>query len=224
MKISIIIPVRNEAENIGRLLHELQEYRDRGHELIVVDSGSEDETVCIARPLADYLLEAPAGRARQMNAGARIANGDVLWFLHADSQAPDYADELIKNALTNSASTWGRFDIRLSGSNWSLRIVESMMNLRSRLTGIATGDQAIFIHHDLFDKVGGFPDQCLMEDVEISKMLKKFQAPVSLREKLVTSSRRWEQNGVLRTIFLMWLLRAAYFFGVPAEKLCIRYG
>ena len=224
MKISIIIPVRNEAENIGKLLQGLQEYRDRGHALIVVDGGSEDETVFIARPLVDRLIEAPAGRARQMNAGASVASGDVLWFLHADSQVPDHADELIKNALTNGASTWGRFDIRLSGSSRSLRIVESMMNLRSRLTGIATGDQAIFIRHELFDKVGGFPDQCLMEDVEISKMLKKFQSPVSLPEKLVTSSRRWEKNGVLRTILLMWMLRAAYFFGVPAEKLCMRYG
>lgn len=224
MKISIIIPVRNEEENIGRLLHELQEYRDRGHELIVVDGGSEDETVVIARPLVDNLLVAPAGRACQMNLGASMAHGDVLWFLHADSRTPDHADELIKTALTNSASTWGRFDIRLSGSNLSFRIVESMMNLRSRLTGIATGDQAIFISHDLFDRVGGFPDQCLMEDVEISKKLKKFQSPVSLREKLVTSSRRWEQNGVVKTIILMWVLRAAYFFGVPVEKLCLRYG
>ena len=224
MKISIIIPVLNEAGNIGRLLNALQPYRGRGHELIVVDGASEDETVSIARPLADCLLVAPAGRARQMNVGASMAHGDVLWFLHADSQVPQHADELISNALTNCASTWGRFDVRLSGSNKSLRIVEKMMNLRSRLTGIATGDQAIFVNHDLFDRVGGFPDQCLMEDIEISKMLKKFQSPVSLHEKLVTSSRRWEQNGIFRTILLMWVLRAAYFFGVPAEKLCLRYG
>ena len=224
MKISIIIPVRNEAENIGRLLPELQKYRERGHEIIVVDGGSEDETVSLARPLADSLLQTPAGRATQMNAGARKAKGTALWFLHVDSQVPEHADELISNALMNGDSTWGRFDVRLSGSNKSLRIVEAMMNMRSRLTGIATGDQAIFISHDLFVKVGGFPDQCLMEDVEISKMLKRHQSPVTLHEKLLTSSRRWEQNGIFRTIFLMWLLRAAYFFGVPAEKLCLRYG
>jgi len=224
MKISVIIPVQNEAKNIGRLLHELQNCRDRGHELIVVDGGSTDETVIIARPWVDNLLETGAGRATQMNAGASKANGDVLWFLHADSQLPENADKLIVNALTNGASTWGRFDVRLSGRNPSLRMVEAMMNLRSRLTGIATGDQAIFISKDLFQKSGGFPDQCLMEDIEISKKLKKYQSPVSLRETLMTSSRRWEENGILKTILLMWMLRAAYFFGVPVDKLCLRYG
>ena len=224
MKISVIIPVQNEAKNIGRLLHELQNCRDRGHELIVVDGGSTDETVFIARPWVDNLLETGAGRATQMNAGASKANGDVLWFLHADSQLPENADKLIVNALTNGASTWGRFDVRLSGRNPSLRMVEAMMNLRSRLTGIATGDQAIFISKDLFEKSGGFPDQCLMEDIEISKKLKKYQSPVSLRETLMTSSRRWEENGILKTILLMWMLRAAYFFGVPVDKLCLRYG
>jgi len=224
MKISVIIPVQNEAKNIGRLLHELQNCRDRGHELIVVDGGSTDETVFIARPWVDNLLETGAGRATQMNAGAGKANGDILWFLHADSQLPENADELIVNALTSGASTWGRFDVRLSGRNPSLRLVETMMNLRSRLTGIATGDQAIFISKDLFEKAGGFPDQCLMEDIEISKKLKKYQSPVSLRETLMTSSRRWEENGILKTILLMWTLRAAYFFGVPVDKLCLRYG
>ena len=224
MKISVIIPAQNEAKNVGRLLNELQSCRDRGHEIIVVDGGSTDETVFIARPWVDKLLETGAGRATQMNAGASKANGDVLWFLHADSQLPENADELIVNALTNRASTWGRFDVRLSGRNPSLRMVEAMMNLRSRLTGIATGDQAIFISKDLFEKAGGFPDQCLMEDIEISKKLKKFQSPVSLHETLMTSSRRWEENGILKTILLMWMLRAAYFFGVPVDKLCLRYG
>lgn len=224
MKISVIIPVQNEAKNIGRLLQELQSCRDRGHELIVVDGGSADETILIARPWVDNLLETGAGRATQMNAGASKANGEILWFLHADSQVPENADKLIVNAVTNGSSIWGRFDVRLSGRNPSLRMVEAMMNLRSRLTGIATGDQAIFISKDLFEKAGGFPDQCLMEDIEISKKLKKYQSPVTLRETLITSSRRWEEKGILKTVLLMWTLRAAYFFGVPVEKLCLRYG
>lgn len=223
MKISIIIPVLNEAMTIGVLLNSLQSCRDRGHELIVVDGGSEDETASIARPKVDLLLETHAGRARQMNAGASEATGNVLWFLHADSHVPENADKLILNAQTNGTSFWGRFDVRLSGTNWCLRMVEALMNLRSRYTGIATGDQAIFISKDLFEKAGGYPDQCLMEDIEISKRLKKYQPPISLREKLVTSSRRWEERGILRTIILMWVLRAAYFLGVPVEKLCLRY-
>jgi rSAM/selenodomain-associated transferase 2 len=223
VKISIIIPVRNEAENIGGLLNALQLYQDNGHELIVVDGASDDDTVQIARPLADKLIQTTAGRSCQMNAGAAEATGDILWFLHADSQVPGKSDELIINALTNEASTWGRFDVRLSGHCQSLRMVEMMMNFRSRITGIATGDQAIFVSKDLFEKVGGFPDQSLMEDVEISKKLKKYQSPVTVGEKLVTSSRRWEENGVIKTIFLMWMLRAAYFFGIPADKLALRY-
>ena len=209
MKISIIIPVRNEAENIALLLPVLQPYRDRGHELIVVDGGSDDETVQLAEPLADLLLLTVAGRSQQMNAGAAEAGGEVLWFLHADSVLPEMSDQLIANALSGGIHAWGRFDVRLSGRQRSLRMVESMMNLRSRITGIATGDQAIFINKELFEMVGGFPDQCLMEDIEISKRLKEYLPPVALRDKLVTSSRRWENNGVLKTILLMWGLRAA---------------
>lgn len=223
MKISIIIPVRDEAENIGRLLCALQPYRDRGHEVIVVDGGSDDDTVVISKSLADTVLQTSAGRSLQMNAGAGVAKGEVLWFLHADSELPPQADDLIIEAVTTGTFTWGRFDVRLSGRQALLRVVESMMNLRSRLTGIATGDQGIFISRNLFEQVGGYPSQLLMEDIALCKELKKYQSPVSLREKMVTSSRRWEQNGVLRTIFLMWILRAAYYFGVPADKLALRY-
>ncbi len=223
MRISIIIPVRNEADNIGRLLCALQAYRDRGHEVIVVDGGSEDDTVVIAKALADTVIQTSAGRSHQMNTGSADAKGEVLWFLHADSELPEQADELIINAVTMGTSTWGRFDVRLSGKQKLLRVVEKMMNLRSRLTGIATGDQGIFISRKLFEQVGGYPDQLLMEDIALCKELKKYQSPVTLREKMVTSSRRWEKNGVVRTILLMWILRAAYYFGVPADKLALRY-
>lgn len=223
MKISIIIPVRNEAENIGMLLCALQPYRDHGHEVIVIDGGSEDDTVVIAKSLADTVLQTTAGRSHQMNTGSNCAKGEVLWFLHADSELPERADELIINAVTTGTFTWGRFDVRLSGRQILLRVVEKMMNLRSRLTGIATGDQGIFISRKLFEQVGGYPDQLLMEDIALCKELKKYQSPVSIREKMVTSSRRWEKNGVIRTILQMWILRAAYYLGVPADKLALRY-
>jgi rSAM/selenodomain-associated transferase 2 len=223
MMISIIIPVRNEAENIGRLLCSLQPYRDQGHEVIVIDGGSEDDTVVLAKSLADTVMQTSAGRSQQMNAGSEVARGDVLWFLHADSELPERADELIINAVTTGTFSWGRFDVRLSGRQILLRVVEKMMNLRSRLTGIATGDQGIFISRKLFEQVGGYPEQLLMEDIALCKELKKYQSPVSIREKMVTSSRRWEKNGVIRTIVQMWILRAAYYFGVPADKLALRY-
>ncbi len=175
MKISIIIPARNEAENIGRLLCALQPYRDRGHEVIVVDGGSEDDTIVIAAALADTLLQTPAGRSHQMNAGSKEAKGEILWFLHADSELPEQADGLIISAVTTGAYTWGRFDVRLSGRQKLLRVVEKMMNLRSRMTGIATGDQGIFISRKLFEKAGGYPDQLLMEDIALCKHLKKYQ-------------------------------------------------
>jgi rSAM/selenodomain-associated transferase 2 len=223
MKISIIIPVKNEAENIGRLLCELQTYRDKGHQVIVVDGGSTDNTVMIAKPLSDTLVQTLPGRSHQMNAGATLAQGEVLWFVHADSVLPKRADEHIINAVTTGTHTWGRFDVSLSGHQRLLRVVETMMNIRSRLTGIATGDQGIFINRKLFETAGGFPDQRLMEDVALSKILKRYQAPFCLNQKLETSSRRWEKNGIMRTIFLMWRLRLAYYIGVPADKLALYY-
>ena len=219
MKLSIIIPVLNEAEVIGPLIKSLQTLRHRGHEVIVVDGGSRVVTREIAGLFVDQLIHAPAGRAQQMNAGAQSAVGHVLWFLHAVSQFPEEADELILSALGGAADSWGRFDIRLSGRQKIFRLLECMINLRSRLSGIATGDQGIFVSASLFNKTGGYPVQPLMEDIALCKCLKKIQSPVCIQEKLVTSSRRWEQNGVLSTILLMWRLRAAYFFGVPAEKL-----
>lgn len=219
MKLSIIIPVLNDAEVIAPLIKSLQTLRHRGHEVIVVDGGSRDDTREIAGLFVDQLIHAPAGRALQMNAGAQSADGHVLWFLHADSQLPEQADELIFSTLGGATEAWGRFDIRLSGRQKIFRLLEYMINLRSRLSGIATGDQGIFVSASLFNKTGGYPVQPLMEDIALCKCLKKIQSPVCIREKLVTSSRRWEQNGVLSTILLMWRLRVAYFFGVPAEKL-----
>jgi rSAM/selenodomain-associated transferase 2 len=220
-QLSIIIPALNEAAGIEATLRPLQPLREQGHEIIVANGGSEDATVALATPLCDRLVHAPRGRARQMNEGARYACGNYLLFLHADSVLPDYAPSLISTAL--QSHTWGRFDVRLSGRHWLLRIIEFMMNLRSRLTGIATGDQAIFVMRGLFEELGGYPDLALMEDIELSKQLKRHGPPACLKQKVLTSSRRWEARGILKTVLLMWRLRLAYFFGIHPEQLHRHY-
>jgi rSAM/selenodomain-associated transferase 2 len=222
MRLSIIIPTLNEAAHIGATLQPLQDLRARGHEVILVDGGSQDETLSVAAAQVDLCLTAPTGRARQMNAGAALASGDILWFLHADTHVAAYSDRIIL-AACDAADSWGRFDVRLSGHQALLRLVEQLMNLRSRLTGIATGDQAMFVSRALFLRAGGFPAIPLMEDIELSKRLRRLGHPLCLRQRVVTSSRRWEQQGIMRTIGLMWYLRLAYFLGVPAERLAVRY-
>ncbi len=217
MKISVIIPALNEADNIEETLLPLQAWRHQGHEVIVADGGSHDETIALARPLADRVVNAPRGRARQMNLAANKARGDVLLFLHADTRLPDAALTLMRAAIQKKP--WGRFDVRLSGQHAMLRVVEFMMNRRSQLTGIATGDQAIFVTRALFEKINGFTDMPLMEDIDLSKRLKTFSKPACIHHQLVTSSRRWEQHGIFKTILLMWRLRFAYFFGAKPEQL-----
>jgi len=223
-KLSIVLPVLNEAETIRGALSLLADYRNRGVEVIVADGGSDDGTPDLARPLADRVLIAPRGRARQMNAGAAAATGDVLMFLHCDCVLPDDADRLILDGLKQTAAAWGRFDIRIDGRHFLLRIVAAMMNARSRLTGIATGDQAMFVRRDAFEKAGHFRDIPLMEDIAFSKALKRMSAPLCLRVQVATSGRRWERNGILRTIVMMWRLRLAYFLGANPADLAKRYG
>jgi rSAM/selenodomain-associated transferase 2 len=223
LRISIVIPALNEAAGIAATLEALQPLRARGHELILVDGGSDDGTVNCADGLCDQRLVAPRGRARQMNAGARAASGEVLWFLHADTLAPVGAADDLVAALERPGCDWGRFDVRLSGSHPLLRIVEKAMNLRSRWTAIATGDQGMFVRRVLFERVGGFPDIPLMEDIAFSRALKQQGAPACLARRLVTSSRRWERQGVLRTALLMWRLRFAYWRGVSPQRLSVLY-
>ncbi len=222
-KLSIIIPCLNEEAVIRGLLESLQSARDRGVELIVVDGGSSDSTVQLVDPLVDRVLVANPGRGSQMNAGAAVAKGDVLWFLHADSGVKDELPAAILTAMNAAGASWGRFDVTLSGQQMILRVIEFMMNWRSRLTGIVTGDQGLFIRRSLFDQVGGFSDIPLMEDIQLSTTLRKHARPLALRQRLITSSRRWEETGVLRTVFLMWQLRLAYFFGADAAQLARRY-
>ena len=223
MKISIIIPVLNEAGIIAHTLSALQPWRAAGHELIVVDGGSDDATIALSELAVDRIIRSSRGRSRQMNAGARLAGGEVLLFLHADAFLPEGADQLIIDGLNRQGKSWGHFDVRLSGRHFLLRITECLMNWRSRLTGIATGDQGIFVQSRLFEAVGGVPEIELMEDIALSKTLKRQGKPLCLRHRILTSSRRWEKEGILRTILLMWSLRLAYFLGAHPRRLARFY-
>lgn len=223
MKLSIIIPVLNEASQLRATLDPLRALQARGHEVIVVDGGSTDDSAMIAREFVDRVLDSTRGRARQMNAGAAAASGDVLLFLHADTRLPEQADALITQALSNDKISWGRFDVRLSGGQFMLRVVETLMNWRSRISSIATGDQAIFVRRAVFVQLSGYPDIPLMEDIALCKLLKRLTRPANLSAQVVTSSRRWEQRGILRTIVLMWRLRLAYALGASPQRLAQLY-
>ncbi len=220
--LSVVVPVLNEAAAIRSTLAALAPLRQRGAEVVVVDGGSRDDTVALALPLADAVVSAPRGRARQMNAGALRATGEVLLFLHADTALPPDADRLVLRALAPQRR-WGRFDVTITGQHPMLRVVATGMNLRSRLSGVATGDQALFMRRSAFDAVGGFPDQPLMEDIEISRRLCRLEPPVALRARVATSGRRWETRGVWRTIGLMWWLRWRYWCGASPERLAEAY-
>ena len=213
----------NEQEHIRGLLKLLQPVRNCGAELIVVDGGSTDLSCEYAEPLCDHLVHSERGRARQMNAGAAIANGELLWFLHADSIPSDAVLDRLRKICDSGKNVWGRFDVSMSGSHFLLKIVAFMMNTRSSVTGIATGDQGIFIHRNLFEEVNGFPDLLLMEDISICTELKKIRMPLCCREKLITSSRRWEEKGILRTIMLMWWIRFSCATGRDPKKLHQQY-
>lgn len=223
MRLSIVVPTLNEAPGIAAALAALAPLRAAGHEVLVIDGGSDDGTPDLAAPRADRVAAAPRGRASQMNAGARLASGDVLLFLHADTRLPPRADRLVLEGLAGSGRAWGRFDVRIDGRHPLLGFVGALMNARSRWTGIATGDQAIFVRRDAFAAVGGFPPLALMEDVALSAALKRVSAPLCLRARATTSGRRWEARGVLRTVVLMWWLRLRYFLGASPERLAERY-
>jgi len=225
-RLAVIVPVLNEAAGIDAALAALQPLRARGVPVIVADGGSSDATVRLAAPLADRVLSAPRGRALQMNAGARAPeaqDADVLLFLHADTRLPPEADRTLLRALANSERCWGRFDVAIDGRTPALRLVASLMNLRSRLSGIATGDQAIFVTRAAFAALEGFAAIPLMEDIDFSRRAKALSRPLALRARVLTSGRRWERDGVWRTILLMWRLRFAYWLGVDPAELAQRY-
>lgn len=225
-KLSIVVPALNEAAGVVAALQALQTMRARGTEIVFVDGGSTDGTAELARPLVDRLLVSRRGRARQMNAGAAVAQGRMLLFLHADTRLPEQADRAVLDSAGEMpvGRQWGRFDVAIEGRSPWLKLVARMMNLRSRLTGIATGDQAIFVSRSAFTAVGGFPEIPLMEDIALSQALKRLSRPVCLAARVTTSGRRWEKRGVWRTILLMWWLRLRYFLGADPARLALEYG
>jgi len=221
------MPVLNEGAGIAATVQALAPLLARGAELILADGGSSDGTLAQAQVMAKHLgvrvISVPQGRALQMNTGAQQATGNVLLFLHADTVLPLGADALIDKALADGTSVWGRFDVCIAGQSPLLPLVATLMNLRSRWTGIATGDQAMFMTRMSFEQLGGFPPQPLMEDIEMSKRLLTLSRPACLAAKVLTSGRRWDSRGAVRTIVLMWRLRWAYWRGVSAERLAEQY-
>ncbi len=209
LSLSVVVPVWREAAGIEEILQRLQPVRQSGHELIVVDGGSPDNTADLARPLCDRLLVSEPGRAVQMNAGAAAARGDLILFLHADTRLPPDALEQLSESQ-RLGRPWGRFDVRLSGRHVMFSVIAWFMNRRSRLTGVCTGDQGIFVRRDVFEALGGYRAMPLMEDVELSKRLKLVARPYCISSAVITDSRRWEQGGVWPTIVLMWRLRWRY--------------
>jgi len=222
MKLTIIVPVLNESDALASFLQHLQPFRESDHQLIVVDGKSSDQSLAIAEPLCDLVLESAPGRARQMNAGVAHAEGDWLLFLHADTWLPQPFFEWSEE-IAQSSRSWGRFNVSLSGNQPIFRVIETCINWRSALTGIATGDQALFVRRELFETMDGFVDEPLMEDIEFCCRLRRTSAPLCLKQQVKTSSRRWESRGVFRTILLMWELRLRYFFGAKPAELAQRY-
>lgn len=226
MRLAVVVPVFNEGGAIESTLARMHDLRKRGTQVIVVDGGSDDATAALAKPHADQVLQSSRGRAQQMNAGAKAAiesGGEILLFLHADSALPDSADRLIETALRTSGRVWGRFDVRIDAEVPMLKVVSAMMNGRSRLTGICTGDQAIFVTRRAFEQLAGFAPIALMEDIEFSKRARSLSWPVAISTRVVTSGRRWQRHGIWRTIVLMWRFRLAYFFGADPQRLAQRY-
>ena len=219
--IDVVIPALNEEEALAQTLDSVRD--SSVHEIVVVDGGSQDATVAIAQAQGGRVVHSAPGRASQMNHGAGASTGEVLLFLHADTVLPDGFGDLVRQALADPNVVGGRFDVRLSGDDSRLRVVEFFMNWRSRWTGVATGDQAIFVRRRTFDKMSGFADMPLMEDVDFTSRMRRFGRCAPLRARVRTSSRRWEQNGVARTVVLMWGLRLAYALGVGPRRLAAIY-
>jgi rSAM/selenodomain-associated transferase 2 len=222
MTLSIVVPVFNEADALPDLIQRLQALQSPSVEIIFVDGGSTDTTVAQLRSAGLPTLSSCKGRAWQMNAGALHSRGDILLFLHADTQLPEQALDSIRQHIT-ADRCWGRFDVQIAGRSKLLPVVAHMMNWRSRWTGIATGDQALFMQRSAFNQVKGFPEQALMEDIEMSRRLLGLSRPVCLRHKVTTSGRRWDAHGAWATVFLMWRLRWAYWLGHNADSLAQRY-
>jgi len=222
LSVAVVIPVLNEAELLLQHIREFKALHNE-HHVVFCDAGSEDETCALLQQHGLHYCTSQRGRALQMNTGASACNNNILLFIHADTMISSSDIKLVKKAMQDESVVGGRFDICLSGKAFAFRIIETMINLRSRITGVSTGDQCQFVRRSVFEAMGGFPEQALMEDVELSKRLKHYGKVTCLKQKVVTSSRRWEKYGIVKTILLMWKLRFLYWFGTPAEKLAEIY-
>ncbi|MDX8396760.1 MAG: TIGR04283 family arsenosugar biosynthesis glycosyltransferase [Mariprofundaceae bacterium] len=221
LTIALIIPMLNEAAYLKQVG---SQWKGLGcDELIIVDGGSDDESIAVLAQLNIDCISSELGRSVQMNAGAMHSTADILLFVHADTEFDVSHIQTIKEVMLDERFVGGRFDVRLSGQHWMFRVIEFMINVRSRLTAISTGDQCQFVRRDVFEKMGGFVEQDLMEDVEFSKQLKRHGKVACLRQKVITSSRRWEKKGILKTVWLMWKLRCLYYLGVSPNKLAKIY-
>jgi len=217
--ISIVVPVLDEARNLERLLPALRDLAPDA-EVVIVDGGSRDDTESVlARWPRARIISSPRGRAMQMNAGAARSAGDVILFLHADTRLPAAFTDAIERALDDQRVVGGRFDVAFDNPAWPFRMIAAMMNLRSRLSGIFTGDQAIFVRRAAFEALGGYPEIPLMEDIALTRRLRRLGRVACLRRRVTTSARKWERDGIARTVGLMWMLRFLYFCGVSPERL-----
>lgn len=216
--VSAVVPVLNDAEALGRLLADLR--GAPGLEVVVVDGGSEDDSVDAAK-CADVVVTSAPGRGRQIRTGVDHASGEWLWFLHADSRVSRAVLGALYGCMTSPG--WGFCRVRLDGPGWPLRMVETAMNWRSGITGIATGDQGIFAHRRYLEAIGGVPALPLMEDIECCRRLRRLGRPRRVEPSLATSARRWQRDGALSTVLLMWSLRMRYWAGADAVDLARRY-
>lgn len=223
MLLSIIVPVLNETRQLPELFAHLLPLQRSGCEVIFADGGSTDGSAKLAEITGFRVVHAKRGRATQMNCGAAHATGDVLLFLHADTRLPEGAVRHITSALSQTRRRWGRFDVCITGRPFMLRVIGTLMNWRSRLTGIATGDQAVFVVRSVFEQLHGYVEQPLMEDVEFCKRILSVSRPACIAQCVSTSGRRWETRGVWRTIFLMWHLHWSYWRGIDVGKLARLY-
>jgi len=221
LSIGVIVPVLNERAGLPALIKRIAAMP--ADEVVIVDGGSTDGSCLILDASALRWITAPSGRAAQMNAGAMLSESDILLFIHSDTEIGACCFPAIKAAMQDGATVGGRFDVKLSGSHPAFRMIERLINLRSRLSGISTGDQCLFVRRSVFERMAGFPLQPLMEDIEFSKQLKRLGRIACLHQRVTTSSRRWQQHGIVKTVLLMWRLRLLYWLGVPAERLAAAY-
>lgn len=222
--LSIIVPVHNHAHSIGTTLLALRPFRDRNAEVVVVDGGSTDGTPMLARPLADQVIRSPLGLARQMNEGAKVANGFIFLFLRPETALPLDADTQVMFGRSRDTSVWGYFDLRIRGRHMMLPLVARFLNWRSRSSGLATSDQAIFVQRETFYRIGGFKPMPVMADIELCERLRAISPPICVTSRVTVPGDHYDRDGILKTLHAMTAMRWRYRMGAKPEDLAKRYG